>query len=35
MLEASGRGFWNADASTIEKLQELYSDIEDQLEGIN
>ncbi|ASQ91276.1 magnesium chelatase subunit H [Prosthecochloris sp. GSB1] len=34
MLEASGRGMWSADADTIEKLQEIYSDLEDRLEGI-
>jgi len=34
MLEASGRGMWSADAETIEKLQEIYSDLEDRLEGI-
>lgn len=34
MLEASGRGMWSADPDTIEKLQEIYSDLEDRLEGI-
>ncbi|NTW57041.1 MAG: magnesium chelatase subunit H [Chlorobiaceae bacterium] len=34
MLEASGRGMWNADPDMIEKLQEIYSDLEDRLEGI-
>jgi magnesium chelatase subunit H len=34
MLEASGRGMWAADPDTIEKLQEIYSDLEDRLEGI-
>ncbi|MDP8305687.1 MAG: magnesium chelatase subunit H [Candidatus Chlorobium antarcticum] len=34
MLEASGRGMWNADPDMIDKLQEIYSDLEDRLEGI-
>ncbi len=34
MLEASGRGMWQADQDTIDKLQEIYSDLEDKLEGI-
>ncbi len=34
MLEANGRGMWTADADTIDKLQEIYSDLEDRLEGI-
>jgi magnesium chelatase subunit H len=34
MLEASGRGMWSADPDMIEKLQEIYSDLEDRLEGI-
>lgn len=34
MLEAAGRGFWKADSEKLEKLQEMYSDIEDQLEGV-
>ena len=34
MLEAAGRGMWNADAETIAKLQELYADMDDELEGV-
>ncbi|NTW50805.1 MAG: magnesium chelatase subunit H, partial [Chlorobiales bacterium] len=34
MLEASGRGMWEADQDTIDKLQEIYADLEDRLEGI-
>lgn len=34
MLEASGRGMWEADQATIDQLQEIYSDLEDRLEGI-
>lgn len=34
LLEANDRGFWDADDSTLEALQEIYSDLEDRLEGI-
>ena len=34
MLEASGRGMWDADASTLEKLQEVYSNMDEELEKI-
>jgi magnesium chelatase subunit H len=34
MLEAHGRGMWNADADTIEKLKKMYGDAEDRIEGI-
>lgn len=34
MLEAVGRGFWKADSETLQKLQQMYNDIEDQLEGV-
>ncbi|MBP1467874.1 magnesium chelatase subunit H [Candidatus Chloroploca sp. M-50] len=34
LLEANGRGFWDADEATIERLRTLYEDLEDQLEGI-
>ncbi|ACF14155.1 magnesium chelatase, H subunit [Chloroherpeton thalassium ATCC 35110] len=34
LLEANGRGMWEADQDTIDQLQELYSDLEDRLEGI-
>jgi magnesium chelatase subunit H len=34
MLEAHGRGFWETDSEKIEKLQELYSLTEDELEEI-
>jgi len=34
LLEANGRGMWEADQDTIDKLQELYADLEDRLEGI-
>ncbi|MCS7211254.1 MAG: magnesium chelatase subunit H [Chloroherpetonaceae bacterium] len=34
LLEASGRGLWQADTETLNKLRELYADLEDRLEGI-
>ncbi len=34
MIEANGRGMWKADPATLERLQGLYSEIEDRLEGI-
>jgi magnesium chelatase subunit H len=34
MLEANGRGFWKADPSVLQRLQSLYEDVEDELEGV-
>ncbi len=34
LLEANGRGFWDADEATLEKLRTIYEDLEDRLEGI-
>jgi magnesium chelatase subunit H len=34
LLEANGRGFWEADASTIERLKDIYSGLEDEIEGL-
>jgi magnesium chelatase subunit H len=34
LLEAEGRGFWDADAETIERMREIYNSLEDQLEGV-
>jgi magnesium chelatase subunit H len=34
LLEAEGRGLWNADPNTIDQLREIYADLEDRLEGI-
>jgi len=34
LIEANGRGLWKADQETLDRLQTLYSDIEDRLEGI-
>jgi magnesium chelatase subunit H len=33
LLEAHGRGLWSADDATIERLQSLYADLENRLEG--
>jgi magnesium chelatase subunit H len=33
LLEASARGFWDADEATLASLQDIYDDLEDQLEG--
>lgn len=34
MLEAHGRGFWNADRDRLEKLRELYELTDEELEGV-
>ncbi|HEX2913834.1 MAG TPA: cobaltochelatase subunit CobN [Chloroflexia bacterium] len=34
LLEANGRGYWEADASTIERLKEIYAGLEDEIEGL-
>ena len=34
LLEASGRGLWQTDAATLDRLQALYGDLEDRLEGV-
>ncbi|WP_413174206.1 magnesium chelatase subunit H [Anabaena azotica] len=34
MLEASGRGLWNADSNRLEKLRQLYELSDEQLEGV-
>ncbi|WP_341469851.1 magnesium chelatase subunit H [Candidatus Chlorohelix allophototropha] len=34
LLEANGRGFWEADASMIEKLKEIFAGLEDEIEGV-
>ncbi|MEI7555230.1 magnesium chelatase subunit H [Candidatus Chlorohelix sp.] len=34
LLEANGRGFWEADASTIERLKDIYAGLEDEIEGL-
>lgn len=34
LMEASGRGLWQADEATLEVLQSLHADLEDRLEGV-
>jgi magnesium chelatase subunit H len=34
LLEANGRGYWEVDQEMIEKLREISSSLEDQLEGV-
>jgi magnesium chelatase subunit H len=34
LLEANARGMWQTDEETLERLRELYADLEDRLEGI-
>ncbi|MBI3653725.1 MAG: cobaltochelatase subunit CobN [Acidobacteria bacterium] len=34
LLEASGRGLWQAEQAVLEKLQEAFTGLEDQLEGV-
>ena len=34
LLEANGRGYWDVDAGTLEKLREISRSLEDQLEGV-
>ena len=34
MLEAAGRGMWKPDAAMVERLQELYDDMDDRQEGV-
>ncbi|MBC9784222.1 magnesium chelatase subunit H [Heliobacterium chlorum] len=35
LLEANNRGFWDADPDKLEKLMEIYQDIEDEIEGVS
>ena len=34
MLEAAGRGMWNADEQKLEQLRSMYADIDSQIEGV-
>jgi len=34
LLEANGRGYWDADPSALEKLRDINRSLEDQLEGV-
>ena len=33
-LEANGRGYWDASEDKLDRLRELYMDVEDKIEGI-
>lgn len=33
-LEANGRGYWEADDDQIQKLRDMYMDVEDKIEGV-
>ena len=35
MLEACGRGMWTPSEKILEKLQELYNEAEDAIEGVS
>jgi magnesium chelatase subunit H len=35
MLEAHGRNFWQPDENTLKKLQQLYAETDEELEGVN
>jgi magnesium chelatase subunit H len=34
MLEAAGRGMWQADAQTLQQLRNMYAEMDDVLEGV-
>jgi magnesium chelatase subunit H len=34
LLEASGRGYWSADAAVLDRLRAVFAGIEDELEGV-
>jgi magnesium chelatase subunit H len=34
-LEANGRGYWDASDEKLDRLRQLYTDVEDKLEGVN
>jgi magnesium chelatase subunit H len=34
LLEAEGRGFWEAEASVVERLRDIFSGLEDRIEGV-
>ncbi|PYS85551.1 MAG: hypothetical protein DMF67_00965 [Acidobacteria bacterium] len=34
LLEAEGRGFWEAEAEVVERLREIFNGLEDQIEGV-
>jgi magnesium chelatase subunit H len=34
LLEAEGRGFWEAESEVIERLRDIFSELEDRIEGV-
>lgn len=34
LLEASGRGYWSADKAVLDRLQDVFAGLEDELEGV-
>lgn len=34
MLEATGRGFWSPSKEVLSRLQDLFDDVEDEIEGV-
>jgi magnesium chelatase subunit H len=34
LLEAEGRGYWQAETEVVKRLREIFADLEDQLEGV-
>lgn len=34
-LEANGRGYWDAKPEQLEKLRQMYMDVEDKIEGVD
>ena len=34
LLEANGRGYWNADPELLDRLRDISGSLEDQLEGV-
>jgi magnesium chelatase subunit H len=35
LLEAHSRGHWDADEATLDRLRDVYADLEDRLEGVS
>ncbi|HEY0083743.1 MAG TPA: cobaltochelatase subunit CobN, partial [Pyrinomonadaceae bacterium] len=34
LLEAEGRGFWQAEAEMVERLRDIFAGLEDRIEGV-
>jgi len=35
LLEVNGRGYWDTDEDNLDRLRELYQEVEDRIEGID